>query len=208
MITIKNDTTISTDVCTNRKRLLHCCSTCRTVLAGEMGRDCNHMDVVHITIVLQPTDERSPSCIMDRFSEFAVAYHVPDLKVFIGNQVVRSDIRVCRLSGKILTLPLNFQMLRGQSLSGFLSVRRLLLFTGEASLQTFELVFSFTVVTGVLNGSTFRIGQVRFQADINSQLLASWNMLNFALGFDAKLDRVSICSPDNANSLDKALAPF
>lgn len=117
MITIQNDPTTSTDMCTNRKRLLHCCSAQRTILRGVLGSNCNHRDIMHMPIVLQPTNEGSPSCIMDRFSEFAVAYHVPDLKVFIGNQVARRDIRVCYFPSKILTLPLDFQMLLGKSFS-------------------------------------------------------------------------------------------
>src|SRR5581483_5645673 len=119
-----------------------------------------------------PLEENSPSCIMNRFSQFAVAYHIPDLKVFIGNQVARRDIRVCRLSGKILTLPLNFQMLLSQLFSGFLSVSRSLLFARESSLEPLQFVLSFAVVTGVLNCSPFRVSQVRFQSDIDSELFS------------------------------------
>ena len=35
---------------------------------------------------------------------------IADLKAFKGNQVLRRDKRICLLSGKILTLPLNLQI--------------------------------------------------------------------------------------------------
>src|SRR5438034_963535 len=129
---------------------------------------------MHSAIVFQPADKRSPSCIMDRFSKFPIAYHIADLKVFIGDQIVRSDVRVCRLSGKILTLPLDLQMLLGKCFSGFLSISRFLLFLGEPSLETFEPLLSFAIVSGILDCLPFRVRQVRFQTDINSQLLARW----------------------------------
>src|SRR5689334_4824687 len=181
MITIKNDTTTSTNMCPNAERFVDDCATVGAPLASEMGRDCNHRNIMQSPVVVQPANECSPSSIMDRFSKFAVAYHIPDLKVFIGNQVVRSDIRVCRLSGKILTLPLNFQMLQGQSLPGFLSVSRLLLTACESSLESLQLVLSFAVVSGILNCLTFRVSQVRFQANINSKLSSRRDMFNFPL---------------------------
>src|SRR5512146_607766 len=111
MITIKDHATRVTDVCPNAERFLDDRATVGTFLAGEMWRDCNHRDVMQECIAIDPLEENPPSCIMDRFGKLAVTDHVSDLKVFVGNQVARRDIHVCRLSGKILTLPLNFQML-------------------------------------------------------------------------------------------------
>ena len=100
MITIQNDPTTSTNMRPDGKRFLDNRAAFRTFLAGEMWGNCNYRDIMHSPVVVQPANECFPSSIMDRFGEFAVAYHIPDLKVFIGNQVARSDIRVCRLSGK------------------------------------------------------------------------------------------------------------
>ena len=44
---------------------------------------------------------------MNALGQFAVLDQVADLKVFVGNQVVRRDQRVRRLSGEIFTLPLH-----------------------------------------------------------------------------------------------------
>ena len=108
-------------------------------------------------IVFHPLDEIPPASIMNGFGKFAVFDHISDLKVFIGNQVARRDERVCLFSGKILTLPLNFQMLRGQSFSGFLPIGRFLLFLREPSLETFESLFSFAVVPRIGDGVPIRI---------------------------------------------------
>jgi hypothetical protein len=139
---------------------------------------------------------------MDRFGQFAVADHVADLKVFIGNQVVRRDQRVCLFPGKIFTLPLHFQMLLCQLLPGFLSVRRFLDFLGESSPQTLELLFRFPVVSGIVYGVTFGVGQEALETNINTELGTGWDMLNFALSFDTELDIVAIRSPENTNTLD------
>ena len=202
MITIEYNPTASTNMRPNAKRFFDDRATVGTFLAAEMWGDCNYRDIVSSPVVVQPADEGSPSCIMDRFGEFAVAYHIPDLKVFIGNQVARRDILACHLSGKILTLPLNFQMLLGQAFLGLLPVSRLLLFVGEAPLEASQLLFSFPVVSGVLNGIAFRVSQVCLESNINTKLFACWNVLDFALDIDAELHIVSICSSDDTNTLD------
>src|SRR5690348_8103471 len=121
MITIKYNSTTRTDMCPNTEGLFDDRATVGTLLARVLGRDCNHGDIVQERIAFDPLEEGPPSCIMDRFGKLAVTNHVPDLKVFIGNQVARRDQRVCLLSGKIFTLPLNLQMLLGQSFLCFLS---------------------------------------------------------------------------------------
>ncbi len=145
---------------------------------------------------------------MDRFSQLAIAYHIAYLKVFIGNQVARRDIRVCHLSGKIFALPLNLQMLLGKCFPGFLPVSRFLLFTGKSLLETFELVFGFAIVTGILDRGAVRVGDVCFESHINPKLLACWNVFDLAFGLNTELAAVAICTSDNANALDHALGKF
>ena len=74
------------------------------------------------TIVVDPSQKATPRSITDALCERAVSDHVGYLEVFIGNQIVRANKRVCRLAGKIFTLPLNFEIGFGESLAGFLSV--------------------------------------------------------------------------------------
>jgi hypothetical protein len=76
MITIKNDTTTSTDVCPNAERFLHDGATIRTFLAGEMGWDRNHSNSMQKGVAVDPLEEDAPSGIMDRFGEFAILDHV------------------------------------------------------------------------------------------------------------------------------------
>ena len=82
---------------------------------------------MHDAVGFHPVEELSPCRIMDTLGKFMVLDHIADLKVFIGNQVVRRDERACRFAGKIFTLPLHFQIGFGQALSGFLAVLALLL---------------------------------------------------------------------------------
>ena len=163
-------------------------------LAGVLRWDGDDLDPMHSGIALEPLEEYPPTCIMDRLGQLAVAYHVLDLKVFIGNQVVRRDIRVCHLAGKILTLPLNLQMLLGKCFSGLFPVSRFLLFTRESPLQTCKLLLSFAIVSGVGNGLTFRVSQVGFESYIYAQLFTGWDMLNLTFGIDTELAIVSICA--------------
>ena len=202
MIPIEHNPTTSTDVSPNTERFFDDRATVGALLAGEMRWNCNQGNIMQEGIALDPLEEDAPSCIMDRFGKLAVFDHIADLKVFIGNQVARRDVRVCHLSGKILTLPLNFQMLLGQAFLGFLSVRRLLLFAGESSLETFEFVFRFSIVSGVLDCVAFRVGEIGFQPNINTKFPACWNMLDFALGIDAELAIVAVCPSNNANTFD------
>jgi hypothetical protein len=147
-------------------------------------------------------EEDPPSGIVDRFGKLAVTDHIAYLKVFVGNQVARRDIRVCHFAGKILTLPLHFQMLLGQTFLSLFSVRRLLLFAGEASLEASKLLLGLSVVSGVLNRLASRVGQVGFESNINTKLFARWDVFDFAFGINAELSIVAICTPDNANPLN------
>ena len=108
MVAIENHTTAMADVRPDAERLLHDRTAVRAFLAGEMGWDCNHRDIMQERVSVKPLQEDPPTGIMDRFGKFAVADHIADLKVFIGNQVARRDQRVCLFAGKIFALPLHF----------------------------------------------------------------------------------------------------
>ena len=149
MITIEYHTTASAYMRTNGQGLLDHSSACTAFLTGVLGWDCDHFDLMQSTIAPYPLEEDPPTCIVDRLCQLTVTYHVLNLKVFIGNQVARRDVRVCCLTSKILTLPLHSQVLLGKCLSGFLAVSRFLLLTGETPLQTCKLLFSFAVVSRV-----------------------------------------------------------
>src|SRR5437588_6425166 len=105
VVAIENHTTTMADVRPDAERLLHDRPAVRAFLAGEMGWDCNHRDIMQEPITGKPLQEDPPTGIMDRFGKFAVTDHIADLKVFIGNQVARRDQRVCLLAGKIFALP-------------------------------------------------------------------------------------------------------
>ena len=62
-------------MCANTKSLFDQCSTCATALAGVLWCHCNHRDIVQEGIVVKPSEEISPSCIMDRFGELMISDH-------------------------------------------------------------------------------------------------------------------------------------
>ena len=129
LISIHHQATRGAHMRSHTERLFDACATGATILAGEVGRNRYHRNVVYFPVVVDPCKELPPGCIADRFGEVMVLDHVTDRKLFIGNQVVRRDKRVRLLSGEIFTLPLYLQM----SLSKFL----LCLFTVLGLLGTF-----------------------------------------------------------------------
>src|SRR5713101_10146755 len=158
------------------QRLFHDGVALRALLAGEMGWDSQDLDSMHPAIVGKPVQEYPPASIMNAFCQSAVTDHVADLKVLIGNQVVRRDQRVCLFAGKIFTLPLHFQMLLCQSFPCSLSIGRFLVFTRKPSLETLELLFSCAIVSRIVNGVALRVSQEALETDINTQMCARWNM--------------------------------
>src|SRR5439155_17641278 len=85
---------------------------------------------------------------------------------------------------------------------GFLSIGRLLLCARKASLESFEFLLSFAIVSGVLYGVSIGVGQKALETDIYTKLFSRWNMLDVSLGLDAELAKVAICPTDDANPLD------
>jgi hypothetical protein len=121
----------------------YACSTRTTVLTGILWRNGNHGDSMQRSIVGQPFEEQAPTSIMNAFCQLVVANHVADLKIFIGNQVVRRDERVCLFSGKIFTLPLDLQIAfsalkRGSCPQRWHTLEILKLFSQEVGRTTFD----------------------------------------------------------------------
>src|SRR5438876_503851 len=121
MIAVQNHTTAMTNVRTNTQRLLHDGGANGAFLTAIVRWHGDDRDIMQEAVTGKPLQEDSPTSVMNALRQFAVADHVGYLKVLIGNQVARRDQRVCLFAGKIFTLPLHFQMLFGQSLSGPLS---------------------------------------------------------------------------------------
>src|SRR6266550_2374958 len=103
-------------------------------------------------------------------------------------------------------LPLNFEMLLGYGLSGWLSIGRFLLFARKSSLETCKLLFSFAVVSWILNRGSLGVGQEAFETDIYTQWLAIGDMFDFALSLHAELSSVSISPARDAYQQHDALS--
>ena len=76
---------------TGRECFLHTLPTARAVLARVVWRNRDHFYPMHHGVGLHPVQELSPCCIVETLGKFVVLDHVVDLKLFIGNQVVRRD---------------------------------------------------------------------------------------------------------------------
>src|SRR5271167_1293814 len=105
-------------MCPGGECFLHTFPTARTILACVLWGNGYHCYLMHDCIGLDPPKELSPCCIMDALGKVMVLDHIAYLEVFIGNQVVRRDKRVRLFAGKILTLPLHFQICLCQPLAG------------------------------------------------------------------------------------------
>src|SRR5436853_1217735 len=76
VIAIENHPTAMADVRADAERLFHDRPAVRTFLAGEMGWDCNHGDIMQERVSVKPQQEDPPTGIVDRFGKFAVADHI------------------------------------------------------------------------------------------------------------------------------------
>src|SRR6266436_4167294 len=89
-----------------------------------------------------------------------------------------------------------------QLLPGFLSILRFLVLARELTLQAFQLLFGFAIVTRVLNGVVLAIGIVGFESHVNAHLFAGGSMRNRPLCLYSKLHIVPIGTMHNPYSLD------
>src|SRR5260370_8944798 len=202
VISVHDQTAIGTHMRADTQRLFDDGITVRTLLAGVLRWDGNDRDSMHDAIGGKPVQEYPPTSIMDTLGKVPVADHSADVKVLIGNQVVRRDQRVCLFAGKIFALPLHFQISFCQCLAGFFAVLAPFLFPREPSMQSLELLFRFAIVTRIVNPVPFGVGQEGCESDINANCCARWHMLHLALSLDAQLAIVAISTLDKANSLD------
>ncbi len=111
-----------------RESFLDALSTAGTILTGVVWCDRDDRDIVHHPVGLHPVEELPPGGIVDALGKLVILDQVADLKLFIGNQVVRRDQRVRCLASEIFTLPLHFQIGFAQTLSGLLAVLALFAF--------------------------------------------------------------------------------
>ena len=202
LISVHDQATSWANMRANTQRLVDDGIAARTFLAGVLRWYGNDRDSMDDAIVGKPLQEYPPTSVMNAFCQFAVTDHVADLKVLIGNQVVRRDERVCLFAGKIFALPLHFQMLLGKGFPCLLSVGRLLVFARETATKPLESLLRFPVVPRVVYGSALGVGQKALQTYINTELRVRRDVFNFALGHDTELTVVAIGTADNANTLD------
>src|SRR5258708_25793692 len=94
-------------------------------------------------------------------------------------------------------------MLLRQGFSCLLSIGRFLLFLGETATQPLELLFSFTVVPGVVYCIPLGVRQEAFESYVYADFLSRWYMLDLALGLDTELAVVAISSSNDTDSFDQ-----
>jgi len=157
---------------------------------------------VDCPVVVEPPKEPTPRCIADALCQLPILDEVADLQVFVGNQIVRFDERACRLSGKVFTLPVYFQISISQRFPAPLALSALLFLAGKPSMQLLQPLLCFSQMTGVLNGVAFRVREKCFQAHIYPGVFASRNMFSASLSLQGKLSIVAIGPLDEAYPLD------
>ena len=125
-------------MCPGGERFLDTLSTTRAILAGVLRWHGDDWHIVHDAISFDPVQELAPCGVMDALGKLVVLDHIADLKMLVGNQVVRRDKRVRCFASEIFTLPLHFQIGFSQALSGLLTVLTLLLFARDLPMETLE----------------------------------------------------------------------
>jgi hypothetical protein len=202
MISIKNHTTTRANVGADTQTLFDERATLRACLTGELGSHGNDGNVMHGSIGVHPGQELCPPCIMNAFRQVMVTYHVADLQVFIGNQIVRCDKRACRFAGKVFTLPLDFQIPFGEALAGFLAVLAPLLLPGKMSMQTLQSLLCLAVVTWVFYRIAMGVGIEGGPSNVYTYHASSRDMFDLALCLDTELSIVPIGSTHKTHPLD------
>src|SRR5947209_19927191 len=155
-------------MCPSRERFLDTLSTARTVLARILWWHGDDWHIMHDTVGFHPIEELTPCRIMNALGKLVVLDQIADLKVFVGNQVVRRDERVRRFASEIFTLPLHFQIGFRQTLSGLLAVLAFLVFTRYSPVETFEFRLGEASVTWVGNLLSIRVGVEELQAHVDA----------------------------------------
>lgn len=96
--------------------------TTTALLAREMRRNGHNGHGMDHAIVLDPVQELPPCSITDAFRKRVVLDQIGNFQVFVGNQIVRCDKRVCRFPGKIFPLPPDLEIRLAEPLAGFFAV--------------------------------------------------------------------------------------
>jgi hypothetical protein len=91
VIAVQHHTTSMADMCPNRERLFDHRATVGAFLTGIVRWHGNDRDIMQEAVSGNPLQEYPPSGIMNALCQFAVADHIANLKVLVGNQVVRRD---------------------------------------------------------------------------------------------------------------------
>src|SRR5579885_435405 len=104
---------------------------------------------MHLPIIGEPREKAPPGRITDALREVSVSDEVGYLQVFVGNEIARCHERACRFTGKVFTLPTDFQIRLCQCFPGFLPILRLLLLARKSSVQLLQAFFGFAQMTRV-----------------------------------------------------------
>jgi hypothetical protein len=184
------------------ERFLDALPTARTVLTRILWWDGNDWHIMHDAVGFHTDEELTPGSIMNALGKLLVLNQVADLKVFVGNQVVRRDKRVRRLTSEIFTLPLHFQRRFRQALSGLLAVLALLLFARYLPMETFEFRLSLAIMAWVRNLISVGVSVEDFQTHIDANHTTRLDMLTLAEGIYTELNRIPIGAMEDANPLD------
>ena len=89
VVPVQHYATAMTDMGTHAQTLLNERTASATLLACELRRDGNHQDALQGRIVADPLQERSPSSVINGLGQMTIVDQVADLKVLVGNQIVR-----------------------------------------------------------------------------------------------------------------------
>jgi len=184
------------------QRLLDDLPTPGALLTGEMGSNSNHRNMMHHSIGVDPLKELPPCHVADALGKAVIAYHVGNLEVFIGNQVVRRDERVRRFPSEIFTLPLDLEIALCEFLADLFAMDGLFLCSGKAAMQALQLLFRLMQEARILHYVPQARGVEVLQTHIDADLCARCHMLHLAISFDCELAIVAISAAHDTHPLD------
>lgn len=155
---------------TNRERLLYKLPTVAACLCGIARIHSDDLMTSPFSLVRENVEELPPSSIHDGLRKMMVLHHVGDLKVFYRDMEIGLCIPFGDFELVIAPLPIDLEMRLCRTLGGFPVSVTAFLAPAHQTLFASERALALAVMAWVLNRLPFRVGEKRFESNINADI--------------------------------------
>lgn len=172
-------------------------TTVRAILTGVVRWNCYSYHAKNFTKILNPFTKQRPGSIMYRFSQAVIFDHIPHHQIFIRHEVVRPHHAPCRLSSKVFTLAIYFEVFTRKFISKLNSVLRTFFSLRQTALQPFQRLLALAKMPRIGDCFPVTICIEVVQSHINTNSFTRWFSQLSSVLVDTKLAIIAICTTDN-----------